>query len=298
MTLPVGRNEILESAPVHELGHFSSRSKIEIKPRRVGFDFSDIDSPFFYKGNPCISALWVAMSTSFPAGEGEFIRTTKHYEGQISDETLLQDVQQFTHQEAHHSLQHRLVNKLFAEQGYNIGMLEAVYKAELDKRAARWSHEKRLAHTVVVEHVTAVMANYALTHDEQMQPFPESVRALFQWHSIEEIEHKSVTFDVYKHCVDDRRLLMRQYYKFIFLEFPLNMYLSSRALLKHQGRKVTWKERRELWRYLFGDKGLVSSVKHLYWMFRNPDFHPWDHDDSALVETWKKKLSPYFKPTH
>ena len=34
-----------------------SRSKLEIVPRRVKFDFSDFDSKFYYHGNSCISAV-------------------------------------------------------------------------------------------------------------------------------------------------------------------------------------------------------------------------------------------------
>ena len=55
----------------------SSRSKLEIVPRRVKFDFSDFESKFYYHGNSCISAMWVALSATFPAGEGEFIKSVK-----------------------------------------------------------------------------------------------------------------------------------------------------------------------------------------------------------------------------
>lgn len=272
-----------------------SKSKIEIEPRRVGFEYGDVNSPFFYENNPCVSAMWVSLSASFPLGEAEFIKSTRLFEDRITDTKLKDDVKNFVQQEAHHSLQHRQLNKYFDGLGYSTGKLEDFYKQELDKRARKWSPERRLAHTVVAEHITAVMAHYALTKDARMTGFPESIRSLFQWHAIEEIEHKSVTFDVYQHCVGDRKLLMRAYYYFIYYEFPLNVFLSSRFLLKDIGHKVTWAERRGLWRYLFGDDGLISSMKTLYWMFRKPNFHPWDHDDSALVAEWKVRLSPYFK---
>jgi len=286
-------NAELNSGAVVDAG--LSKSKLEIVPRHVAIDYSDVSTPFFYNGNASISAMWVGLSASFPLGESEFIKSTRFFEKHISDPKLLEDVKKFTHQEAHHSLQHRQINKAFEDQGYQIDRLESVHQEELDKRAIAWSPAKRLARTVVVEHVTAVMAHYALTQEEKMQPFPASVRALFQWHAIEEIEHKSVTFDVYQHCVGDRGLLMREYYKFVFFEFPLSIYMSSRFLLKQLGHKSSWAERKELWRYLFSEGGMVSSVKSLYWMFRKPGFHPWAHDDSALVERWKLTLAPHFK---
>ncbi len=271
-----------------------SKPKIEIQPRNVEIDFSDIKTPYFYNKNPCISAMWVGLSTSFPQGEVEFIRSTRAFESQITDQKLLDDVAKFAHQEAHHALQHRQINRKFQSVGYEVEKLEQFLKHATAQRAAKSSPEKRLARTVVLEHVTAVMAHYALAQEQKMAPFPESLRALFQWHAIEEIEHKSVAFDVYQHCVADRGMLMRQYYRFVFFEFPLGIFMGTRFLLKQMGCKVTWAHRRELWHYLFNESGLISSVKSLYWMFRKPGFHPWDQDDSDLINAWKRRLAPYF----
>jgi predicted metal-dependent hydrolase len=286
------RPELLDSASNNPDNH--SRSKLTIEPRRVKFAFDDIDSPFFYDNNSCISAMWVAMSASFPAGEGEFIKSVRLFENQLTDPKLKQEVKDFAHQEAHHSLQHKQINKMFDELGYQTGKLHDYFKEELARREERWSPEKRLARTVCAEHVTAVMAHHALTHPEHMSNFPESFRNLFLWHAIEEIEHKSVAFDVYMQCVGDTKLLHQQYKIFTRYEFPFNIWMSSRFLLRQLGHKATWKERRGLWRSIYGKGGLISDVKPLYKQFLNKGFHPWDHDDSALVEQWKKQLSPFF----
>lgn len=271
-----------------------SRSKLEIVPRRVRFEFDDFDGPFYYNGNSCISAMWVAMSASFPAGEGEFIKSVMLFEDQITDPKLKAEVRDFAHQEAHHSLQHRLVNKEFDKLGYETGKLNDFFKVKLKEREQNWTPEKRLARTVCAEHVTAVMAHHALTHPEHMANFPESFRNLFLWHAIEEIEHKSVAFDVYQQCVGDRKLLRQQYKIFTRFEFPFNIWMSSRFLLKQLGHKVTWKERKELWNSLYGEGGLISDMRGLYKQFMENDFHPWDHDDSGLVDQWKQTLAPYF----
>lgn len=271
-----------------------SRSKVAIEPRRVKFAFDDINTPFFYDNNSCISAMWVAMSASFPAGEGEFIKSVRLFESQLTDPTLINDVKNFAHQEAHHSLQHKKINKMFDELGYETSKINDFIKKELTKREQKWSPEKRLARTVCAEHVTAVMAHHALTHPEHMSHFPESFRNLFLWHAIEEIEHKSVAFDVYMQCVGDIKMLHKQYKIFTRFEFPFNIWMSARFLLKELGHKATWKERKVLWNSLYADGGLISDMKPLYKQFLNEDFHPWDHDDSALVAQWKEKLSPLF----
>ena len=271
-----------------------SKSKLTIEPRRVKFEFTDFDTPFYYDNNPLISAMWATMSASFPAGEAEFIRSVRVFEDQITDPKLKAEVKDFATQEAHHSLQHRQLNKMLDDKGYRTDKLDGFFKEKIAERVEKWSSERRLAHTVVAEHVTAVMAHFALTHPESMKHFPESFRRLFLWHAIEEIEHKSVAFDVYQHCVGDQKLLRREFRLFSYYEFPMNIFMASRFLLKEMGHKSTWQDKKGLWRYLFGDDGLISSVRSLYMMFLKPGFHPWDHDDSELVEEWKQKLSPHF----
>jgi len=269
-----------------------NHSHLVIQPRRVRFDFSDIESPFYYDDNPLISALWVALSASFPLGEAEFIKATKYFEEQITTPKLKDDVEKFAQQEAHHSLQHRLLNQQFESLGYLVSDLEGAIRQELKKREQKWSIERRLANTVAAEHVTSTMANWALMHPDQMALFPNSLREMLLWHSIEEVEHKSVTYDVYQECVGKPNLLKWQYRFFVYYHFPLTVFLCCRFLLKNMNYQVTKTHKKALWSFLFGRNGLIADRKHHYWAFNKKGFHPWQFDDANLVETWQRKLAP------
>ena len=271
-----------------------SQSRLPIERRRVKFDFQDIRSRSFSADNMVVSAFWVALSSTFPLGEAEFIRSVKLFEKQVSDAKLKAEIADFSAQEAHHAFQHRQVNKHFSELGFDVDRVEYVMDKKINSRIGVWSPKKRLMHTVCAEHMTAVMAHFVLTNSNSLEYYPESFRNLFLWHAIEEIEHKSVAFDVYKHCVGDMGALKRHYLSFLFFEFPLTMYKVTRYLLKNMGHRTLWSERRELMRLLFGSEGMFGSVKHLYMMFLKKGFHPWNHDDSELVEEWKQQLSPNF----
>ena len=216
-----------------------SQSVIPIVPRLVKFDYQDIEHAVFHSDNPIISAYWVGLSATFPVGEAEFIKSVKYFEDQITDGKLRQEVKDFAAQEAHHSLQHKKLNKQFDSVGYNTKQVEKMIGDEIAKRVSKWSPEKRLMRTVAAEHFTATMANFGLVHPESLDSVPTSLRNLLLWHSIEEIEHKSVAFDVYKHCVGDMSKLRRHYMHFAFFEFPMNMYLITRFLLKDIGHKAT-----------------------------------------------------------
>lgn len=271
-----------------------SRSKLPIIKRVVRFDYSDIDSAHFYEGNPVISALWVGLSSTFPLGEAEFIRSVKNYQAQITDPQLAQEVTNFAAQEAHHSLQHKKMNKQFDDNGFDTAMVEQAIQTKLAERQTSWSPKKRLMRTVAAEHVTATFAHYALSHPHVLDKAPESFRNAMLWHAIEEIEHKSVAFDVYQQCEGDLSSLKRHYLWFCFIEFPFQMMLITRFLLKQKKERVTWKHRLGLLKYLFGKSGMISSVFSLYLMFFKRNFHPWQHDDSKLIDEWKTKLQPYF----
>ena len=277
-----------------QLANSQSHSRLPIERRRVKLDFSDITDPSFHAGNRVISAYWVGLSATFPKGEAEFINSVRAFEDQITDPKLKAEVADFAAQEAHHSLQHKLINKHFDSLGYDTGKIEAFIDEEIESRVSKWSNEKRLARTVAAEHITATFAHFALTQTEQIDEMPESLAKLFQWHAIEEIEHKSVAFDVYTHCVGDMAKLKRHYAAFVFVEFPFNVYMITRFLLKEMGHKATWQERKGMIRYLFGKNGMVRSVWSHYIQFMKKDFHPWKIDDAELVEEWKTELSPMF----
>lgn len=274
-----------------------SSSKLAIQPRLVRFDYDDIQSVKFHTENTVIAAYWVGLSATFPLGEAEFVKSVKLFEDQVTDEKLKSDIANFASQESHHALQHKKLNKYFDSQGYDTAQIERFMAEELDKRTAKWSAKKRLMRTVAAEHFTAVMAHHALNSGHAFKSMPESLKSLFIWHAIEEIEHKSVAFDVYKHCVGDMGALRRHYAHFAFIEFPFQFMMITRHLLKGIGHKTSWKERRGMWQYLFGPGGTISSCKHLYMMFLKKDFHPWQHDDSAMVEQWKATLEPHLLNT-
>jgi len=267
----------------------SSKSHIPIIPRRPNWDFADLKERLFFGGNGLKSAFVVALSGSFPPGEKEFIQSVRLFMDQVRDPKLIRDVKDFTAQEGQHSLQHKLMNEAFDRLGYLATQVSEQFEVIEQEWAEERSDADRLAATVVMEHITAVMAHFALTRPEEFDPLPDSVQELLLWHAIEEIEHKSVAFDVYEECVGDRNRLRRQLLLHMVL-FPLGIRDFQRMLLSELGHKTTWRERAEMVRYLLGPKGLVVSVLPRYLALLKPGFHPWDLDDAHLVQEWKDRL--------
>ena len=141
-----------------------------------------------------------------------------------------------------------------------------------------------------MEHMTASIAHFVLSNPEHFDPLPPSLRELFFWHAIEEIEHKSVAFDVYAACVGDPKLLRHS----LFLElvmFPYIVARLQRMMLRERNHRVTLAELAGMAEFMIGPRGLLRTVVPKYLAMLKPGFHPWDLDDSALVESWKLRLS-------
>ena len=122
-----------------------------------------------------------------------------------------------------------------------------------------------------------------------MQP---SVRNMLVWHAIEEIEHKSVAFDVYMQVCGDRKALRRMMNRMAVM-FPLLTTLRTFYLLIRARRLPRWKHLREARQMLTAENGMLTCLKQPLKDFYHEDFHPDDHDNRGLVETWKAEIEQY-----
>ncbi|HFN3484335.1 TPA: metal-dependent hydrolase [Acinetobacter baumannii] len=155
-----------------------------------------INYSFYYEENPVVTSLFVVLSAMFPAGEMFFIESIRNVRNQIKDEKLLEDIKAFIAQEAFHSREHKTLNNHLIHSNYpEVVEIEAKTKARLDK-LRQLSAVEQVAATVVMEHYTATLARLLLTDSLIKAKTTQESRNLWEWHALEELEHKSVAFDV------------------------------------------------------------------------------------------------------
>ena len=151
---------------------------------------------FYYEDNLVVTSLFVVLSAMFPPGEMFFIESIRNVRDQIKDEKLLEDIRNFIAQEAFHSREHQSLNEHLIHSDYpEVVEIEAKTKAKLDE-FRRLPRMEQLAATVVMEHYTATLARLLLTDPLIKQRTTQDSRNLWEWHALEELEHKSVAFDV------------------------------------------------------------------------------------------------------
>jgi len=151
---------------------------------------------FYSEENPVVTSLFVVLSAMFPPGEMFFIESIRNVRNQIKDEKLLEDIRAFIAQEAFHSREHKTLNNHLIHSNYpEVIEIEAKTKARLDK-LRKLSTVEQVAATVVMEHYTATLARLLLTDQLIKRKTTQESRNLWEWHALEELEHKSVAFDV------------------------------------------------------------------------------------------------------
>ncbi|MFI9402897.1 metal-dependent hydrolase [Nocardia sp. NPDC052316] len=261
------------------------------KVRRMKFRFGEPEPMTkYYAGDDIVlSHLFALLSAVFPPGEESFIRSVRRFADQITDPVLKKRVAAFIGQEAVHGQQHGKLNEQLFALGYPLQEVisrqhRLVEQAE--RLAPRAAH---LAITAAAEHYTAVLAARVLSSSEiQALAADPEVRNLLNWHALEELEHKSVAFDVYR-AVDGpewlRIAVMSVLYAFTIPVVGLGVLASIVA------DPAAWRPiavARQSYSLVRGPivRGLLSEIR----VYLKPGFHPDDVDTAALLRQWQTEL--------
>ncbi len=268
---------------------------LAITPRNLRFGRDEVRGRWWLGGDAVATAWHNALSASFPAGEAFFIETVRRFRDQVPAELAAQ-IDQFVKQEAHHTREHVAFNRQVTGAGYDI--------AAIDKRIADSLVQARTTHpvaqllvTVSLEHFTAIFAHAMLARaGQQFDGASAETRAMWIWHAIEEIEHKGVAFDTYMHITRSlkpaKRWAIRSLVFFrVSRNFIANRVNDALALLAQDG--ITgWRAKARLWWYLLGTPGVLRQVALPWASYFRPGFHPWDHDDRALIAAHESAMAP------
>ena len=260
------------------------------KVRRPQFAFSEAnDMPrYWWDNDPAKTLLLAALSASFPPGERFFIDSVRHYQDQITDPELKKAIKGFIGQEAHHSREHELMNGFLQERGVDLARLEREILGFMNLMRKYLSPERQLAHTVAVEHFTALMAEEFLLKYDALEQMDPRIAPIWAWHAIEESEHKAVAFDVYK-AIGGSEFTRVTEMMVVSVLFPVFSAVHLVQLMKEDGQLGNMKSWLSGLNYMWGRPGVFRKLLHSYFKFYSPRFHPWNHDARDLVEKAKKK---------
>ncbi|MFT3727549.1 MAG: metal-dependent hydrolase [Terricaulis sp.] len=270
----------------------STPADVNIPPRDLHFDVDAVKKGHWLGGDPVGTAVFNALSLTFPEGERVFIDAVRHYRGEVSGK-LADDVKGFIAQEAIHSREHHTLNQLIDGKKYPVAEIEAAMKERVAFARSR-GPMPMLISTIALEHFTAMMADAHARHRNLFENVEPGIERLWRWHAVEETEHKAVAFDVFMRVTRDWSPWRRYFRR--CLAMALITFFFTRNITDYAARLLTadgytYKDAvKAVRRYVWRTPGLFSRNAKTYFAWYRPGFHPWDEDNRALVAEWKSEF--------
>lgn len=270
----------------------ASNTEHHLVPRKVQFDWEN--TPLDWIPNqPFASHFINEINMILPAGEFWFCRLYNQALPYVTDEKLREDVQMFIRQEAMHARAHGgAIEEYLKQRGVNTDRNtkimdwlfgEALADQPLGLTVPKFLEKDwlvfRLGVIAAVEHMTCVLGTYALENKtwDEMNADPVLLD-LIRWHGAEEVEHRSVAFDLYKHLGGS--YISRYYLACIATPTVFGLWVDGAAHLMRQDSRFSaykpqvWKL--WIWRewYKVSKNGSLPSPIWLAWQ-QLPFFTPW-----------------------
>ncbi|MDG1002195.1 MAG: metal-dependent hydrolase [Pseudomonadales bacterium] len=175
----------------------------EITVRKMPFEFpSDIDA-VFVEGDHKRSFNFIAGSLLLPHLEPYLIRSMKAAEKYVTDPVVAEGLDKFVRQEAQHYQMHKKFNDTVRLAGFPE---LASFEKELSDDYHRFTSTKSLKFNLAYAEGFEALTMNAVKHMMEPNGFGEDLPPFMQmveWHFVEELEHRTVTFDVYEHVFGD-----------------------------------------------------------------------------------------------
>ncbi|RYY80170.1 MAG: metal-dependent hydrolase [Moraxellaceae bacterium] len=279
-----------------QLPDFASKEPIPIRHFDFKFDATALNTRFF-RNTELASAYFEALSIFLTFGEDLVIETARYHRDFVQDPILKQRVTALIGQEAIHSKIHNEWNETLKKHDFPVEFYRFLAKNVFDYGFLKFPQPLKLSLMAGIEHFTAVIAEYAMKHEYIFDEIidDEKTKALWQWHMLEESEHKDIAYDVYQLLNGSYALRMAG---FALASFTIIGLVSLGGFLIPFLRKPTNMISPSFWKDAFYSAKVIlspkdglygSTLSHLLDYMR-PDFHPNDHDTSEYLAYYKDKL--------
>lgn len=266
-------------------GQHSVANRDVWKVRRIVFDYADAQAApaSWHPTEPEFARLVEALSTSMPYLEPYLIQTMREAKAKITDPVLLREVDLYIGQESAHFRQHQKFNDEIAKTTVHSRPLEAKFQADYKKFREKRGEAFHLAYAEGFEALTMAVAQTLVEDRVRLWGGAgAAVTSMILWHMVEEIEHKTVTFDVFEHLHGG--YFMRAYGFFFASSHLLGRAFGGyRRMLREDGLAHGWSGRWRRWRTI---GRFYSGVFRRAIRILNPWYDPRQTRDPAWALAW------------
>ncbi|MGD0560208.1 MAG: metal-dependent hydrolase [Streptosporangiaceae bacterium] len=216
--------------------------QLVLEPRDVHFDWTGLP-PRWIPGQPHASHILNVLHMLLPELERWLVKTFKQALPYITDERLREDVTGFIAQEAIHAEAHQSVLDYLNSHGLDtapyIRHAEWIFRHVLGEAETRGELAEHVATAAAIEHLTSFVGHWILNSPELDAARAHPVMLdLLRWHGAEEVEHRSVAFELMRHLDPSYTRRIRAF----LVAAPLVIWLwvrGARFLLRADNERLT-----------------------------------------------------------
>ena len=250
-----------------------------IPVRKVDLPFDQQIPNHWLDGSPVATHFFNGLNIVFPDGERFFIRAVQDHVDKITDERLRGRIKGFFGQEGWHAHEHERYFAVLEKQGYRIGTFLRRFHRFIALSNRFMPAALRLSITAGAEHYTATLGANALDNALVDRSHPV-MRQLIYWHALEELEHKSVAFEVLRQTHPSYLLRIAGFtvatvLLVVWTFTGMRMLLRQDGIDRHAARAEALRLRRVTRAQM--ERALGKGIRD----YLRRDFHPDQKDDSA-----------------
>ena len=260
--------------------------------RKMPFEFpTDIDA-VFVDGDHKRSFSFIAGSLLLPHLEPYLIRSMKAAEKHVTDPVVAAGLDKFVRQEAQHYQMHKKFNETIRLNGFP--KLEA-FEKELSDDYHRFTNTKSLKFNLAYAEGFEALTMNAVKHMMEPNGFGDDLPPFMQmveWHFVEELEHRTVAFDVYDHVFGDYlyRLFVGSWAQWHFTSWMRRVQAYMLKLRPQQQREKSETKNGEEKLATVQPTSVGSLMPGLLRIYL-PNYTPHDVEISAGIQTLAEKYT-------
>lgn len=260
----------------------------QIVVRQIHLTFPSELDRHWLNNSPFKTHFFNSLTLLFPQGEQLAIRVFKGKLNQIQDPKLKSDVIAFISQEGQHALAHNECWSLLRQQGYQLDTFSRILEVFIPKKQ-RFSPEFYISTVAGFEHFTDCLSEFVLRSDYLANADPQ-LKNLFEWHFAEELEHKTVAYDVFLRTSGSyllRILGLINAHLLILGAVSLGLVIllsQDKQLFKFR----TWKS---LIQFLFIEEKFFFKALSNFFVYCRSDFHPSQRNNLFLCQNVFERIS-------
>ncbi len=276
------------SKSVHPMDNFP------VRQFRFNFDTVENHNPIWSQSNPDFAIFINALGIHVPHFERFLVKVMRQYRGELSEPKLIDDVQRIIGQESHHAFNFVNWTKEMAKRYPDVLKLDESAKAWFEQAASRRSQRFKIGFTAGYETFTFLGGMIILNRYEELMAVADpTLRALWVWHQVEEVEHGAVAFDFYRAFYPDDEWYRRGMVCYAYSHIAWETLKAFAHMIKTEGFYKQPRRAFKAWKF-FAGFAWDLAVAALPVLSRK--YHPRNHpictnSQNAIAIAWRQFYS-------